>query len=77
MWAEMEGAGSLDELDALLEEGGGQPGEPSDTAVGELTEEQIEALIQARREKRRKERMKRRAFLPDKNYNQEFLAKNS
>ena len=48
--------------------------EPVDTAVGELTEEQIEALIEARREKRRKEREKRRTFLPDKNYNQEFLA---
>ena len=48
--------------------------EPVDTAEGELTEEQIEALIQARREKRRKERQKRRVFLPDKNYNQEFLA---
>jgi len=48
--------------------------EPGDTASGELTEEQIEALIQARREKRRKERMKRRSFLPDKSYNREFLA---
>ena len=48
--------------------------EPVDTAEGELTEEQIEALIQSRREKRRKERMNRRVFLPDKNYNQEFLA---
>ena len=48
--------------------------EPGDTASGELTEEQIEALIQARRDKRRKERMKRRSFLPDKSYNREFLA---
>ena len=73
LWA--DATETLDELDALLEADRAQDAEePADTAEGELTEEQIEALIQARREKRRKERMKRRAFLPDKNYNQEFLA---